>query len=254
MKKKPLILALVALVVGEIGVSIFHRGLALWVVLLSRLILALMMLFIIGFFAGKTTIRWKMDVVSISLLKSRYALVLGFLIGLGALPSVGSLVLALFVGVFEESLFRGILFDSLLLRLGETRKGIIQAAILSSFIFGFSHVYLDFFKGNAITVNFVLLALLKTVETGMFGFFLAALYLKTESIWGISLIHGLFYSFSIEPSLLIGTGLSAIYTGTNGSNMLLTIVYLVTIILSIPLVVKGNRMIQEVALPQRGVF
>ncbi|MGL4607819.1 MAG: CPBP family intramembrane glutamic endopeptidase [Eubacteriaceae bacterium] len=269
MTKHPLILGLIAFIIGEVGVSVFHKGMALGLVLVGRMLLALIMLFFIGYFAGKSAIKWKKGVIGVSIRKSRYILILGFLIGLigflgmylkgefhanGFLLILGSLVMTLFVGIFEEALFRGIIFESFLFDFGKTRKGIMQAAIVTSFIFGFSHVYLDFFKGNPITGSFVMLVFLKTVESGMFGFFLAALYLRTKSIWGVALVHGLFDFFSVAPSFLMGTGLSIGYTGADGSNTLYTIAYVVTIILSIPLIVKGNRMIKEMELPQRGIF
>lgn len=47
---------------------------------------------------------------------------------------------ALFIGVFEEMAFRGVLFPVLLERYGETRRGIVCTTVLSSAVFGLIHL------------------------------------------------------------------------------------------------------------------
>ena len=101
------------------------------------------------------------------------------------------IMLCLLVGTFEEGLFRGIVFSGLLARFGETRRGLIGAVIVSSLIFGFVHVTPSIMNGQVVTGLDMAQAALKTLQAGILGAFLAALFLKTRNIWGIALVHGL---------------------------------------------------------------
>ena len=96
------------------------------------------------------------------------------------------IMLCLLVGTFEEGLFRGVVFSGLLARFGETRRGLIGAVIVSSLIFGFVHVTPSIMNGQVVTGLDMAQAALKTLQAGILGAFLAALFLKTRNIWGIA--------------------------------------------------------------------
>lgn len=101
----------------------------------------------------------------------------------------------IFAPIFEEILFRGLLFDGLL---NTTRKlkannklSITLATVLSSIFFGLAHV-------SSFDIN----ALVIFVATGLFGLYLARLRLKTGSLTMSILAHMVFNSVTVILLLL----------------------------------------------------
>ena len=104
---------------------------------------------------------------------------------------VGSLItVTLLIGVFEETLFRGVLFHGI-----EANHGMTAALIGSSVAFGLMH-YVNWVGGQpfAITSGQVAHAVAA-------GFMYAALMLRIGSIWPVILFHG-FWNATVA---LIGT-------------------------------------------------
>ena len=89
-------------------------------------------------------------------------------------------------GFTEEVLCRGIVMNLLLDNYGrDTRKGITTAILLSSFIFGFSHL------SNAISSDVNLAgALLQSIAASGMGLFFGAVYARSHSIWPVVFLHG----------------------------------------------------------------
>lgn len=176
---------------------------------------------------------------------------------------IATAFLCLFVGIFEEALFRGLIFNSMLIKNGATKKGIYKAMIISSIIFGFVHIFPVFISFEFLDPIVFLQSLLKTIQTGMMGFFLAAIYLKTKSLWGIAFIHGFNDLLLIvwgnlmslpTASFLANTPLAS-YTSAGGeASFMLVIVYLVTILLSIPFITKSIKIVNSLDLPQHGLY
>ncbi len=107
------------------------------------------------------------------------------------LPALG---IALSSGVFEELIFRGIIF-----RITESRLGSIWALLISSSVFGFAHL------GNAGSTLFSALAI--TVEAGIL---LGAAYLFSKNLW---LPIGLHFAWNfseggIYGAIISGSGLN----------------------------------------------
>lgn len=101
----------------------------------------------------------------------------------------------IFAPIFEEILFRGLLFDGLL---NTTRKlkannklSITLATVLSSIFFGLAHV-------SSFDIN----ALVIFVATGLFGLYLARLRLKTGSLTMSILAHMVFNLVTVILLLL----------------------------------------------------
>lgn len=101
----------------------------------------------------------------------------------------------IFAPIFEEILFRGLLFDGLL---NTTRKlkannklSISLATAISSIFFGLAHV-------SSFDIN----ALVIFVATGLFGLYLAHLRLKTGSLTMSILAHMVFNSVTVILLLL----------------------------------------------------
>ncbi len=91
-------------------------------------------------------------------------------------------VYCLSVGVFEECIFRGIIFSVLASRLSRNRKGFIQTYILSSLIFGAAHLF------NGISMATLLQICYTTLTGGLFAYAL----IKTKNIFCCGIIHAIY--------------------------------------------------------------
>ncbi len=105
--------------------------------------------------------------------------------------SIGSIVFALFVGLFEETLFRGIILNSLLAKIRAKKSTVLIAVIISALLFGILHVLSSVISGYIVDFSSLWEILQKVWQTAAFGFFIAAVYLRTKNIWAVSLIHAL---------------------------------------------------------------
>jgi len=88
-------------------------------------------------------------------------------------------------GVFEEVLVRGLILKILLLTMGDTKRGIIKACLISSAIFGVVHIV------NVIVVGEFLPVIAQVIYATFIGVFYAALFLRTKTLWIPILLHGL---------------------------------------------------------------
>ena len=88
-------------------------------------------------------------------------------------------------GLLEEVLVRGLLLKILLKKKGHSKRGIINACVISSAIFGLAHI-----------VNLTHMAVSSVISQIIYatavGLFYAALYLRTKTLWVPILLHGLF--------------------------------------------------------------
>ena len=112
-------------------------------------------------------------------------------------------LLCLFTGVFEEGVFRVLALDAFALAFGTGRRngydatvsgsiafksagpwprGMLKAAIASSALFGILHVSAVDAAAAGSAVAWAQFAL-KPVQAGLFGFFMAALFMRTGSLW-----------------------------------------------------------------------
>ena len=90
------------------------------------------------------------------------------------------------VGMYEESTLRGTLFNSFRYRFGESRKGIVKAILISSIVFGLLH-----FSNLIPSPTRVIATTSQVIYTSAFGCCLACVYYITDSIWVVSVLHGL---------------------------------------------------------------
>ncbi|WP_346687374.1 CPBP family intramembrane glutamic endopeptidase [Enteroscipio rubneri] len=159
-------------------------------------------------------------------------------------------LLCLFTGVFEEGVFRVLALDAFALAFGAGRRngfdatvsgsiafksagpwprGMLKAAIASSALFGILHVSAADAAAAGSAVAWAQFAL-KPVQAGLFGFFMAALFMRTGSLWTVAGVHGLFNLMYTGPVLVTG-GLSSTYvTGSPADLALLA----TTVLLLIP--------------------
>lgn len=169
---------------------------------------------------------------------------------------VQATIFYLLLGIFEEGLFRGVILQACLAKMGKTRRGLIGAVALSGFIFGFAHILLTWFQtGVDLSVLGLMQALLKTLSAGMAGFFLGAIYLKTRNIWGIALVHGLSDFLLIAGSIIFfGTNSVSYVSSDPAQAMSSMVINSVFIVVYIPLIVSALRKLSTIELPEPGFY
>lgn len=109
-------------------------------------------------------------------------IVLGDRLGI---PPFANLIAALAAGVCEEAIFRGMTVSYLMRQWGD-RKKLIPVILLSSVIFGMSHIT------NIATGAPVVMTLRQIVTSFIMGLFLCALYLRSGSLIPPMFIHFLY--------------------------------------------------------------
>lgn len=108
----------------------------------------------------------------------------------------------LLTGFFEELIFRGIVFPLVLERVSNNKKGLFLAVLLSSAIFGLSHL-LNIVMGAGVGAT-ILQVGYSTLTGGMFAF----AFIKTKNVIFCVLLHAV-YNFGgllFTPLQGLGTG------------------------------------------------
>lgn len=129
-----------------------------------------------------------------------------------------SCLVCLFVGLYEEMAFRVTINDAILYKFRDSKHVFVWVAIISSLVFGGVHVLGAGMQSGLSVVS----ALLKTIQTALFGFCLLILYWKTRNIWGIALVHAIYDGLSTVPEAIfsdtadLGSADSYVNSGGNG--------------------------------------
>jgi membrane protease YdiL (CAAX protease family) len=110
---------------------------------------------------------------------------LGFVAMMASNLMASILVLVIFVGIFEEVLFRGIVLHGL-----EVRTGPIAALLLSSFLFGSMH-YVNWIGGQDLISTHK-----QVLHAGLSGLLYGAITLRCRSIWPAAALHA-FWDFTV---------------------------------------------------------
>ena len=115
------------------------------------------------------------------------------------------------VGLFEELVFRGVVFSALASTFSKDRQGVIKTFIISSVLFGFMHLF-NLFSGAGF-IPTLIQVLYTTLMGGIFAFVL----LKTKNILCCAVTHAL-YNFGgllLDSSQRMGLGSGVVFdTGT----------------------------------------
>lgn len=161
-------------------------------------------------------------------------------------------IYCLLIGINEEVMFRGLCLGGLLAWLGEKRSGIIASCVISSLIFGAFHVI-----GSLDLTNFLSIAqgLMKTLESGLFGFVLCVPVIEDHNLGGAITFHA--YDDWIVMLGSIFTGISESTTYVTDSPQLATFVigiYAVMCLLFLPKMIQAIRRLQQIEEPQLGPF
>lgn len=140
------------------------------------------------------------------------------------------------IGIVEEITFRGLVFGGLLQKFGNAKKSIILAAFLSGLLFGVMHVLGSILNGEVTSMTTAAMAVLKTLQAGIFGIVLAFIYYKTRNIYAVAVLHAL------DDFLLLFSGSfhnaeRASYVTTKEAGVA-TIAYIVFTVVVIPSLVR----------------
>jgi membrane protease YdiL (CAAX protease family) len=98
------------------------------------------------------------------------------------------------IAFFEEILFRGILLNTIIYKFGNKKNGIYYAIIISSLLFGLSHLLNLINSPNIVTGT-----ISQVIYSTIIGFIYSTVYIRYKNIFSIIIIHALFNIISIFP-------------------------------------------------------
>lgn len=113
--------------------------------------------------------------------------------GMGMLISLFFLMLT--VGIMEEFGGRGILLQVYIQKWGKSKKSVVRAAFLSSFIFGLQHVFstvIQFLYTSEISLEIICQTIFHIIITTTIGFLFAIVLTYKKNIWIIAIVHGVY--------------------------------------------------------------
>jgi membrane protease YdiL (CAAX protease family) len=98
--------------------------------------------------------------------------------------AIANLVYYFPASLMEEIMFRGLVLLAMVFAWGDTKKGLVKAVFLSSFLFGLMHLL------NIVELPFNVV-FIEILVAAMLGFFWAVITLFTRSLWPAILLHWL---------------------------------------------------------------
>lgn len=115
---------------------------------------------------------------------------------------VAVVLICLLTGVFEEGIFRATALRAFASAFEGGRAPMLKAALASSVLFGLLHVSAAdaVAAGSAVAWAQVVC---KPLQAALFGLVMAALFIRTRSLWAASLTHGLFNMVYVGPPMLL---------------------------------------------------
>ena len=150
--------------------------------------------------------------------------------GIGMLVSLIFMMLS--VGIMEEFGVRGILLPIYIQKWGKTKKGIVWAAFLSSFIFGLQHIFsliVQFMRTSEISSITILRTIFQVIITTVIGFLFAIALIYKKNIWAVAIIHGVYdfllglHYLYLPPSMVYTVSLNTAFSQLLGENNFINI-------------------------------
>ncbi|MBX9032577.1 CPBP family intramembrane glutamic endopeptidase [Gordonibacter massiliensis (ex Traore et al. 2017)] len=154
------------------------------------------------------------------------------------------LLLCLVTGVFEEALFRGIVFKGFATALEneERPRPVLVAAVVQAMVFGLLHVTTSTSLESAIFTVAAVQTLVKPVQAALFGFVMAGLLARTGNLWLLVGTHAAFNALS-EALLFALTGaLPATYATGQPADLA---VLLATTVLLVPFAIHAASCLKK---------
>ena len=167
---------------------------------------------------------------------------------------VETALLCFVIGLGEEVMVRGIVLGGLLAPLGSSKKGVWIAIFVSSLYFGLLHI--DFTTTDFTDALQLAQAVLKVLQTGVYGFALACVAVGTDEIFSISILHAVDDFLLFIPSVVLaGESATAEYVYTDVEDAIFTIfMYAIMIALYLPVAIKAAKLVKDMPNPTRGAF
>ncbi len=104
-------------------------------------------------------------------------------------PIIGAIVYSFAVGVYEEIFMRGLILQNLMTVFGHSKRGVYKTLILASLFFGLAHLI-------NLTHAPLLDTLIQVVYAMTAGIILGAVFLRTNNLLSVILLHGVFDLFT----------------------------------------------------------
>ncbi len=269
MRKNPVLVAIVVSLIGFCGLKYLpYDGEDLPSLIIIRVVLSVLMIgtmLLMG--AGDTlkeykkgfgyTLRSCWYVLVIALIMGGFAAVAAFI--KNGIPNnflmleLSYFTLSIMVGIFEESMFRGVLFHGILRKTGKTRSGVWRAIIISSLLFGVFHVT-NYIFGGSYDLAGILQTIGKTLEAAMFGTLLCAVYLKTKNFWAIAFVHAMNDFIPFQNAIFSSSVPSTNYVHSGAMGIGMIVGYVILLLINIPLLLKARKIMKEIKTPEYGVF
>ena len=91
------------------------------------------------------------------------------------------------IGLFEEAILRGVVLNRMLSKWGYKKAGVYAAVLASSILFGLWHLI------NLVSCPWLIVSTgIQVVYASFIGIYFAAIYLRTNNLWTVILLHSLF--------------------------------------------------------------
>ena len=164
-----------------------------------------------------------------------------------------TIYIAVLIGLNEELIFRGLLFQGIHTAIGKKKSAMLTSAIISSVIFGAVHVIVGLDFSN---MTGFLTAFLKTLETSMFGFVLCYCCYFFKDIRGAIIFHAIFDWVVLGATVLNDSSgdLNISYTTTDTKKGAVQIVmFMLLVLIYAPCTIKAFKAFRK-AEPSEGLF
>lgn len=157
------------------------------------------------------------------------------------IPFINILIVGLFVGIVEEFIFRGLIFGGVVQKLGNAKKGIIIAALISGFSFGVLHVIGPVLHGQVTDIGSISTAVLKIIQCAIFGVILCFIYYKTRNLFVVAALHSLDDFLLFVTAGASSTG-AADYVATDSTTVLKAVgAYALFILILVPAFIRSIK-------------
>lgn len=267
-RKYPILVAIIGLVIGWCGIQYIPYGADPISMMLVRVFLSVILVGIMVLMgAGQTLLKFKED-FGYSLLNGLFFLIVSIIIGIVVvIPSIASdgapegllkaeisyFLLSLSVGIFEESLFRGVFLQGILRKTGKTRGGMWCAILVSSLVFGFFHV-VGYIIGGSYDLAGIVQTIGKILQTGIIGVLLSVTYLKTRNFWAIAFLHALNDFFPFQTSIFTSKPIVGDYVKGGLEGLIMSVGYALIFVLYLPALFRAIKVSKGIKMPEYGIF
>lgn len=272
MRKHPIIVAIIGFIIGYCGIKFLPYSNDDYTGILARFGLGAVLIGIMYLMGAKDSLKIFKKGFGFSLRTGLYFLIIALVIAVGAviagiqqnngvpdnvvMSEISTFVLCLTIGLFEESMFRGVMLQGIIRKTGKTFKGLWIAVIISSILFGAIHVD-SYIFGGSYDLAGIIQTIGKILQSGIFGVLLSAIYLRTRNFWGIAFVHALNDFFAFQANIFKATtsgigGSGYVHTGDTAGMMVIS--YGVMTLFFLPALIKAIKMLKKTKLPEYGVF